>query len=1136
MSGFAWPRLLATCPNGGGVFVLDAHGATRLSHVDSTGLLVAGDEVRVATQADGARSWRHWHGPAWQATTLAAEPLDLHDLAWHEDGVLAACSERNAAVLYAPDGREQSRWQWDGDADACHLNSLACVEGRWLASLFGRFDTHRGYKGHTRGAGLVVDLHTRQTVLQGLSQPHSLLADGDALWLCDSETGRVLRWRAGHVDTVWSLAGYPRGLCRVGEVMLVGLSRPRNAVEDGRDGACVQAVAIVSGEVLAEIALPAPEIYDLRPCPVSLDLPAIIAAEAELHRQQLEARLAQAESRVLERSAWATAQDAELTRVREAFAGYREEQEQTLAQERAAFADYREEQEQTLAQERAAFADYREEQEQTLAQERAAFADYREEQEQTLAQTRAVLTELQAAFDERTRWALSLVEEVTALRPWVAHANALDATLEQILASKSWRATRPLRRLASRLRGEELEIRIPPRPDQASPSPSTDPLLGLAFAQHDAPQLSIVIPTYGKLDYTAACLRAIAASGDQARFEVIVLEDASGDPQIQRLAEVPGLRYHANPENLGFLRSCNQALALARGEYLCLLNNDTTPQPGWLDALLATFTEHPGTGLVGARLVYPDGRLQECGGIVWSDASGWNHGRLGDPEDPAFRYVHEADYVSGAALMLPMALWRQLGGFDERYAPAYYEDTDLAFRVREVGLAVRVQPRATVVHHEGVSHGTDTGSGIKAHQAVNQAVFRERWRGVLEHGHAANAEHPWLARDRAILRKSVLVVDHYVPQPDRDAGSRAIWQLLQRLVAMGLNVKFWPHNGHRDPVYTPWLEALGIEVLHGPHRAGFAAWYREHAQYFEQVILSRPEVAADCITSVRRHGAARVVYYGHDIHHRRMQAQAVVQQDPALAKAARQLVHREQALWRQADAVLYPSDEETAVVRAWLADARLPVERARTVPLFALPTPLPATSDGRADLLFVAGFAHPPNEDAACWLVQQVWPRLRERHPGLRLRLVGSSPTDAVRALAGADIEVTGWVSDTDLAAHYACARVVVVPLRFGAGMKGKVIEAMHHGVPVVTTPTGAQGLLAEAALLPVCDAAQAFAEAVSVLLDDDARWQAQSAAGQTCVARQFSEVALDAVLRAVLDVTPYADMAARRAALAGQR
>jgi GT2 family glycosyltransferase len=186
---------------------------------------------------------------------------------------------------------------------------------------------------------------------------------------------------------------------------------------------------------------------------------------------------------------------------------------------------------------------------------------------------------------------------------------------------------------------------------------------------------------------------------------------------------------------LGFLHSCNRAAQEARGEYLLFLNNDTQVQGGWLDHMLALFGRDDQVGLVGAKLLFPNGRLQEAGGIVWRDGSGYNYGRYDDPSKPEYNHVREVDYCSGACIMIEAPLFQQLGGFDARYAPAYYEDTDLAFRVRQAGRKVLYQPKAVVVHHEGVSNGIDTCSGIKAYQVVNQAKFRERWRKELEQFH-----------------------------------------------------------------------------------------------------------------------------------------------------------------------------------------------------------------------------------------------------------------------------------------------------------------------------------------------------------------------------------------------------------------
>src|SRR4029077_1573340 len=140
----------------------------------------------------------------------------------------------------------------------------------------------------------------------------------------------------------------------------------------------------------------------------------------------------------------------------------------------------------------------------------------------------------------------------------------------------------------------------------------------------------------------------------------------------ERLAQIAGIRILRNEQNLGFVGSCNAGAAAASGDFLLFLNNDTVVTAGWIEALVRCFEEEPHAGLVGAKLVYPDGRLQEAGGIVFDDGSGWNYGRFDDPADPRYNFRREADYCSGAAILLRTELFRQLGGFDPRYAPGDY--------------------------------------------------------------------------------------------------------------------------------------------------------------------------------------------------------------------------------------------------------------------------------------------------------------------------------------------------------------------------------------------------------------------------------------------------------------------------------
>jgi len=240
------------------------------------------------------------------------------------------------------------------------------------------------------------------------------------------------------------------------------------------------------------------------------------------------------------------------------------------------------------------------------------------------------------------------------------------------------------------------------------------------------PVASIIIPVFNQLHFTLACLRSLSDCGDRAGFEVIVVDDASTDASPRVLPSIPGLRYHRNRDNLGFIGACNAGAELATGRFVVFLNNDTTVQPGWLDALLSTFERYPDTGLAGSKLVYPDGRLQEAGGIVFADGSGYNYGRFEDPDHPRYNFVREVDYCSGAAIALHRSRFMELGGFDSHYAPAYYEDTDLAMRIRELGLKVRYQPASVVIHYEGVSSGTDITRGVKSYQVVNHKKFLAR--------------------------------------------------------------------------------------------------------------------------------------------------------------------------------------------------------------------------------------------------------------------------------------------------------------------------------------------------------------------------------------------------------------------------
>jgi GT2 family glycosyltransferase/glycosyltransferase involved in cell wall biosynthesis len=737
---------------------------------------------------------------------------------------------------------------------------------------------------------------------------------------------------------------------------------------------------------------------------------------------------------------------------------------------------------------------------------------------------------------ERERLRAEAAQEIAAvLAARDAERDAERDERQRMIDSTSWRITAPLRWIVLRLRGARASAGFRARQVrglvvrtasslrqrgiagtwrrarewlgrgasvaalQVPDVPQLDqPFAPFAVPTSDTPLVSIVIPVYNHFRHTLTCLRSLAAHPGTLAFEVIVVDDESSDETPQRLAEIAGIRVHRNARNLGFIGACNAGAGLARGEYVVFLNNDTAITEGWLEALVGTFAQRADCGLAGAKLVYPDGRLQEAGGIVFSDGSGWNYGRFGDPRDGAHDYLREADYCSGAAIILRRELFARLGGFDPHYAPAYYEDTDLAFKVRAAGLKVYYQPAATVVHFEGVSSGTDTTSGTKRFQPINQAKFLERWRDALARQPAPGTPIA-IAREHRV-RGRVLIVDACVPTPDQDSGSVRMVNLMKVLIDLGWKVAFMAENRLALPGYTEPLQRLGVEMLHAPWVADAPAWLREHGATLDAVVLSRHYVASAFLPLVREHARrARVVFDTVDLHYLREQRAAELEGSAALAARARATREAELRLVRECDVTVVVSPVERELLQREVPGARVEV-LSNVHEVAGLRAPFAA----REGLWFVGGFQHPPNVDAVRWFLETVWPRVETALPDVRFHVVGSRMPDELRALADARVEVHGFVEDLDR--FLDGCRLSVAPLRYGAGVKGKVNMAMAHGQPVIATPMAVEGMHVVAGEdVMVAEDAGAFADAIVRAYTEEALWSRLSANGLANVARHFS-------------------------------
>lgn len=635
--------------------------------------------------------------------------------------------------------------------------------------------------------------------------------------------------------------------------------------------------------------------------------------------------------------------------------------------------------------------------------------------------------------------------------------------------------------------------------------------------ERDHPSVSILIVAHGKPEYTLRCLASIAANNPLHSIEIIVIEDHSKDPDAALIREVPGITCMENEENLGHLRSCNKAARHAKGEFILLLNNDTELLPGAIDELVELLETHPQVGLVGSKLLRPDGRLQEAGCIVWKDGTAWNHGRLSDPSLPTYNYTRRVDYVSAASALVRRATWEKLGGYDEHVLPASCADLDLAFRVRQEGYDVIYSPHSMVIHHEGASHGKSTDSGIERHQTLNQEKIKARWASILERDNYPNGQHALKARDRAKHQRVVLLIDHYLPEPDRDAGSRAMMDIIRALLACGYLIKFWPADQVYRKKYAAPLERMGIEILVDPQHASFPGWLAKNSRDIDTFFISRPTVAEKFLPVIKELSCSKVIFFGHDLHFARMALQRKILDDPSLDEKIAAMLRIEKLAWRNSDVVFYPSTEEALKVREM--DAR--IDARKLTPYAVEARSIPRIPPAGKNILFVGGFGHPPNEDAVVWFIEEVFPLVLAHLPDSTVTLAGSHPTPRVQALASRNVTVTGSIPSHRLDELYGTSRLAVVPLRFGAGVKFKTVEAMAQGIPVVTTPIGVQGLDDPPGELQVFSAPDAFSRAIIRLIEDDGFWKEISSVQGSYAARNFSLDSIISQLRHAIEADP---------------
>lgn len=622
----------------------------------------------------------------------------------------------------------------------------------------------------------------------------------------------------------------------------------------------------------------------------------------------------------------------------------------------------------------------------------------------------------------------------------------------------------------------------------------------MEFPSFSDPLVSIVIPCYNHFDVTMRCLRALLKNTKDVSYEVIIADDHSKDETRNIGKYASNVRYIANKKDNGFVNNCNSGASIAKGKYLYFLNNDTEVQPCYLKPLTDLIESDPGIGIVGSMLIFADGTLQESGGQIFEDSRGSNVGRgLRNIDDVTVNYVRDTDYISGAALMIRNDLFRELGGFDEVYSPAYCEDSDLCLRVwYRKHKRVVIQPKSRVVHLEGQSFPSAKKEALI--QRNNQTLFRRFFAELSAH-HCCAEHNSFVFKDHASHKQQMLVIDWKILSTSFDTGSRVTFQYMRLFREMGMNVKYYPMDVFLEKhEFLEDLEQIGVEVIF----EDFASYIARNGKFFDYVFVNRPNVTQRYLRQLRFFTRAQIIYQGHDLHYLRRYRENLAIKKPDAEEIMLKERKEEFDVIRYCDLPCFVSQDEVDLV-----NKAMPFSHCIKLPIFLFDvrnmTKVYKAAE-RKDICFVAGFQHSPNIDGACWFVNKVWPAVKKKIPDLKIYIIGSKPSAEVRALASDSVIVTGYVTDEELEDYYSKVRMAVIPLNFGAGVKGKTVEAVYNKVPVLTTKIGAEGIDNSMGVLTVENDAESFSAKLIEMYNNEKELQRISDMSAEFIRSQFTK------------------------------
>jgi GT2 family glycosyltransferase/glycosyltransferase involved in cell wall biosynthesis len=611
-------------------------------------------------------------------------------------------------------------------------------------------------------------------------------------------------------------------------------------------------------------------------------------------------------------------------------------------------------------------------------------------------------------------------------------------------------------------------------------------------------EVSIIIPVYNQIRYTLNCLYKLDNHDQNIKKEIIIINDKSTDNTLDYLAKIENIVLLNNEENLGFLRNINKGIKNAKGKYIYILNNDTEVQQNYLSSLLEIFKTKKNVGAVGSKMIFENNLLQEAGCLIFKDCEIVNLGRFDSIDNPAYNFARKVDYSSGCSLLFKRNdEYGNLNLLDEEFLPAYYEETDFCQRLKYIqNLDIYYQPQSEILHFENISYTGNNSNKEKLLEA-NAVKFKKRWNSKFVHEKFLNINNQkYLNVYKDYTKPTILFLEESMPKYDQDSGSRRLDELFKILIANGNKILLGvPAFNESDPKYIKYCESLGIEVFQD-----YVSAKNKVVKINQQIINKLPLI--DLIWVFRPNGFNRwhsllkkhithqkFIYDMVDLHYLRVEREK--EYLPITKKMERKnmkMKDLEYYAMKTSDAVAAISDIERQIVSQNGVD----IKKVHVVSNFHDVSQINNNNfSSKKGLLFIGGFRHLPNLDALNFLYEEIMPLVWKKDDSIFVNVIGPElPAEIAEKYNSEKFRILGYQESVD--EWFNSSRLFVAPLRYGAGVKGKIGQALEFELPIVTTPIGVEGMNLQNnvhALVSDINDPQAFADNILKLYSDEILW-----------------------------------------------